>query len=186
MFLDVLILCLPYPIAWRLQTTARQKFILTGMFLLGGFVVVFSILRITSFNFPNLEDQSYVATDSSTWSSIEQSVGIICACLPTLRPLFRAWCGSSKMDSTASNFPKRLPLSGRLSQRDEEGGVVSPVSPVPLACLRGHSSHEMGLLEHQDRDSLTPMPPMSPTSPLSRMFERSEHERLMPRPESFA
>lgn len=36
MFLDVLILCLPYPMAWRLQTTARQKLVLTGMFLLGG------------------------------------------------------------------------------------------------------------------------------------------------------
>lgn len=36
MLLDVLILCLPYPMAWRLQTTARQKLILSGMFLLGG------------------------------------------------------------------------------------------------------------------------------------------------------
>jgi hypothetical protein len=36
MLLDVVVLCLPYPMAWRLQTTARQKFILTGLFLLGG------------------------------------------------------------------------------------------------------------------------------------------------------
>lgn len=36
MLLDVLILCLPYPMAWRLQTTLRQKWILTGIFLLGG------------------------------------------------------------------------------------------------------------------------------------------------------
>jgi hypothetical protein len=36
MLLDVLILCLPYPMAWCLQTTLRQKWILTGIFLLGG------------------------------------------------------------------------------------------------------------------------------------------------------
>lgn len=149
-------------------------------------VVVFSILRITSFNFRNLEDQPYVATDSSTWSSIEQSVGIICACLPTLRPLFRTWYGSSKRSSATSNFPKRLPLSSRLSQRDEEAGVVSPVSPVQPAHVHEHSSHELGLLEHKGRDSLTPMPRMSPTSPLSQVFEGNEQERLMPRPESFA
>ncbi|KAJ5220027.1 hypothetical protein N7468_009231 [Penicillium chermesinum] len=34
--LDVLILCLPYPMAWRLQTTLRQKLTLSGLFLLGG------------------------------------------------------------------------------------------------------------------------------------------------------
>lgn len=155
-------------------------------------VVVFSILRVTSFNFQNLEDQSYVTTDSSMWSSIEQSVGIICACLPTLRPLFRAWYGSRKRNSkyvrnsTTSNFPNRPPRSGCLSQVDEEGGVFSPVSPVQPAHVRGHSSHDLGLLEHKGRDSLTPMPPISPTSPLSQVFEGSEQERLMPRPESFA
>jgi hypothetical protein len=36
MTLDVLVLCLPYPMTWRLQTTARQKLILTGIVLLGG------------------------------------------------------------------------------------------------------------------------------------------------------
>lgn len=35
MLLDILVLCLPYPMAWRLQTTLRQKWILTGIFLLG-------------------------------------------------------------------------------------------------------------------------------------------------------
>ncbi|KAJ5594067.1 uncharacterized protein N7459_000275 [Penicillium hispanicum] len=36
MLLDALILCLPYPIAWRLQTSLRQKLFFTGIFLLGG------------------------------------------------------------------------------------------------------------------------------------------------------
>lgn len=149
-------------------------------------VIVFSILRITSFNFRDLEDQSFVDADSSAWSSVEQSVGIICACLPTFRPLFRAWYGSSKRNSTTSNFPKRQPLPSHLSQRDEESGMISPVSPVQPAHVRGHYSHELGLLEYQCRESWTPMPPMSPTSPLSQVFEGSEQERLMSLPKSFA
>ena len=36
MLLDVVVLCLPYPMAWSLQTTLRQKWILTGIFFLGG------------------------------------------------------------------------------------------------------------------------------------------------------
>lgn len=35
LLIDVLILCLPYPMAWRLQTSVRQKVILSGIFLLG-------------------------------------------------------------------------------------------------------------------------------------------------------
>ncbi|KAJ5119097.1 hypothetical protein N7476_011448 [Penicillium atrosanguineum] len=196
MLLDVMVLCLPYPMAWRLQATARQKLILTGMFLLGGFVVVVSILRITSFNFHSFNDATYVSATPSTWSSIEQSVGIICACLPTLRPLLRCWMhGGSKgkntlfRNSTSSSHPKSVPLVGRSSQGDEESGVVSPVPPVsPLqpAHVRGHSSHELGSFENQSRGSWTPMPPMSPTSPLSQVFESGEQERFMHRPESFA
>jgi hypothetical protein len=32
------------------------------------------------------------------WSSIEQSVAILCGCLPTLRPLFRRLYGSTDHD----------------------------------------------------------------------------------------
>ncbi|KAJ5668492.1 uncharacterized protein N7477_007062, partial [Penicillium maclennaniae] len=136
MLLDVVVLCLPYPMAWRLQATARQKLILTVMFLLGGFVVVASILRVTSFDFHTFDDPTYVNAMPSTWSSIEQSVGIICACLPTLRPLLRSWSGNPKRNNTHVRkrtgcvFPKRVPLMGRSSQGDEESKSVSPVPPV--------------------------------------------------------
>ena len=37
-------------------------------------------------------------TDSGTWTSIEPSVGVICACLPALRPMLRFF--SKKADSS--------------------------------------------------------------------------------------
>ncbi|KAJ5830801.1 uncharacterized protein N7525_009054 [Penicillium rubens] len=44
MLLDFLVLCLQFPMAWRVNTT-RQKCILTGIFLLGTSVCIVSILR---------------------------------------------------------------------------------------------------------------------------------------------
>ena len=35
MIMDVLILCLPMPMVWRLQLNRKRKLALTGMFLLG-------------------------------------------------------------------------------------------------------------------------------------------------------
>ncbi|KAJ5909579.1 hypothetical protein N7504_004222 [Penicillium tannophilum] len=133
LLIDVLILCLPYPMAWRLQTSVRQKVTLSGMFLLGTFVCVVSVLRVTSFKYDSLGYSSYKNIEPSTWSSVEQSVGIICACLPTLRPLFRWLSGSLRKgtknrDSALSDFPKRAPLSRRVAIVDEENawGLEDP------------------------------------------------------------
>ena len=35
-----------------------------------------------------MKDGTYSTVGTVTWSSIEQGLGIVCACLPTLRPLF--------------------------------------------------------------------------------------------------
>ncbi|KAJ5769392.1 hypothetical protein N7520_003951 [Penicillium odoratum] len=130
---EVLVLCLPYPMAWRLQTSVRQKLILTGIFLMGTFVCFVSIFRVISFDYDNLGDGTYKTIGPSTWSSIEQSVGIICACLPTMRPLFRWLSGSFKKDtikrdSTLSIFPKQTILSCRAGPMDEENawGLEEP------------------------------------------------------------
>ncbi len=49
---------------------------------------VASIMRVTSLNFDDPEDVTYRIALVSTWTVIEQSMGIICACLPTTKPLF--------------------------------------------------------------------------------------------------
>ncbi|KAJ5651920.1 hypothetical protein N7507_009346 [Penicillium longicatenatum] len=133
LLIDVLILCLPYPMAWRLQTSVRQKVILSGMFLMGTFVCFISVLRVTSFDYDTLGYSTYKNIEPATWSSIEQSVGIICACLPTLRPLFRWLSGSlekdaKNRDSALSDFPKQAPLSRRAALVDEENawGLEDP------------------------------------------------------------
>lgn len=108
MDLDILILVLPLPMVWNLNLAVGQKLQLTGVFALGilystpllsllgkalltlmASVCIVSVLRISAFRKSRQSDPTYTTIDTATWSSVEQSVAIICACLPTLMPLFR-------------------------------------------------------------------------------------------------
>ena len=51
-------------------------------------VFVASIVRVTTFEQLNPEDITYTNVAPGIWTVTEQSIGITCACLPTLRPLF--------------------------------------------------------------------------------------------------
>lgn len=50
-------------------------------------VCITSIMRITAYKPNQLKDNTYSGVGSMTWSIVEQGIGIVCACLPTLRPL---------------------------------------------------------------------------------------------------
>ena len=47
-----------------------------------------SIVRIVAFNQVDLNDLTYTLVTPAIWTIVEQAVGVICACLPTTRPLF--------------------------------------------------------------------------------------------------
>lgn len=44
-------------------------------------------MRIIAYKPDQLKDNTYSGVGSMTWSIVEQGIGIVCACLPTLRPL---------------------------------------------------------------------------------------------------
>lgn len=46
---------------------------------------------------------TWSTVETAMWSSIEQAVSIICACLPTLRPLFRRLYSSTAHNSENAN-----------------------------------------------------------------------------------
>lgn len=50
-------------------------------------VCVASVMRIIAYKPNQLADNTYSGVESMTWSIVEQGIGIVCACLPTLRPL---------------------------------------------------------------------------------------------------
>ncbi|KAL8921475.1 MAG: hypothetical protein Q9172_003980 [Xanthocarpia lactea] len=76
------------PLLWRLRTTARQQIILTFIFTLAGFVVLVSIIWVVVLAQLEASDVTWNFINAGIWSALEPSMAVICACIPSLRPLF--------------------------------------------------------------------------------------------------
>ena len=85
--LDGFLLALPIYMINNLQLSKRNKIILSMIFLMGGVVVLTGILRIALTYRPNQEYVSF--TNVVLWTHLHLATAIICACLPTYRPLIR-------------------------------------------------------------------------------------------------
>ncbi|KAL8743054.1 MAG: hypothetical protein Q9190_004555 [Brigantiaea leucoxantha] len=86
---DAALLVLPVPSIWKLHLPKAQKWGLMSIFTLGIFVIGVSITRFTFvINFDLVSpDITWHFVNDQIWSGLESHVGIICACLPSLRPL---------------------------------------------------------------------------------------------------
>ncbi|OJJ33053.1 hypothetical protein ASPWEDRAFT_43103 [Aspergillus wentii DTO 134E9] len=85
---DIAILVIPVPALATLALPRKQRFVLITIFALGGFVCVTSICRLVALKkISESADPTYDNVGAASWSAVECNVGIICACLPTLRPL---------------------------------------------------------------------------------------------------
>ncbi|KAB8234665.1 hypothetical protein ETB97_004109 [Aspergillus alliaceus] len=85
---DLAILIIPIPALSKLDLPKRQKIALITVFALGGFVCITSICRLVALKkISDSTDPTFDNVGAASWSAIECNVGIICACLPTLRPL---------------------------------------------------------------------------------------------------
>ncbi|WYZ40792.1 hypothetical protein EsH8_IV_001133 [Colletotrichum jinshuiense] len=87
---DIIVLMIPIPQILKLQMSAKKKFAVCGIMLLGSFVCVASIVRIWYLNkFSKAQDITWMMGPVFIWSAIEPSIAIVSACLPHLAPLRR-------------------------------------------------------------------------------------------------
>jgi hypothetical protein len=89
--LDILIVFLPMPYVWRLHAPMGQRLVLAGMFVLGTFIAVVSLVRLVIFlqiPIATSGDATYNFREIIVWSIVEVNVGLVCACLPSLKPAF--------------------------------------------------------------------------------------------------
>ncbi|KAJ2986755.1 hypothetical protein NUW58_g4878 [Xylaria curta] len=87
---DLLVLLVPIPEILALQMSTKKKIGVCGVMLLGGLVCVVSAVRIWAFYRFTVEvDLTWVQADVFLLSSVEPAFGIVSACLPSLRPLYR-------------------------------------------------------------------------------------------------
>ncbi|KAF1938894.1 hypothetical protein EJ02DRAFT_270253 [Clathrospora elynae] len=86
---DLVIFVMPMAVIRTLRIPKGQKKGLVIMFALGAFVTLVSVVRLYSLGeVSNSKDVSFDNTAHASLSAVEVNVGIICACLPAMRPLF--------------------------------------------------------------------------------------------------
>ncbi|KAJ5753401.1 uncharacterized protein N7511_007554 [Penicillium nucicola] len=156
--IDVMILCVPAPIIWKLKMPRTQRLAVISILLLGGFVCVAGIVRVI-FLHKNIhsDDPSWTIAPVFMWSCVEPFIGILCACLPTISPMFRRWwsaLGVKKSDArnkedyhgTAGSRTHRSRQQYPEDNEDEEhhGDEVQLTSfpGWPLNLLRGKDSRD--------------------------------------------
>ncbi|KAI1100133.1 hypothetical protein F4804DRAFT_348769 [Jackrogersella minutella] len=79
--LDVLILTLPIAVVVRMRLSLQQKLVVSGVFLLGGFVIITGVLRVA------LGSSAPAYSNTEIWTSVHAGISIVCASLPILKPL---------------------------------------------------------------------------------------------------
>ncbi|KAL8382253.1 hypothetical protein RB595_006170 [Gaeumannomyces hyphopodioides] len=82
---DIMIIVLPLPMIKGLKLPRSQKLVLAGIFCLGFFTCGISASRIRFLGTP--VDTTWDNLDAEFWSLAEICSGLVCAVLPTLRPL---------------------------------------------------------------------------------------------------
>lgn len=126
--LDFAILILPMRVVWHLKLSTGRKVGLSGIFLLGTAWVnpiypfkrnlrtnlfnsasIISILRVRANAKINFSDPTWNSVPIIIWSTVEEDVGVICACLPAMAPLIRLLFGhrfGSSQTSAAHSYPR--------------------------------------------------------------------------------
>ncbi|GAB1319871.1 Rhodopsin domain-containing protein [Madurella fahalii] len=153
---DIAVFALPLPALWKLHLPRSQKLVLLGIFSLGFFTVIISIIRIRYLKL--FEDFPWENVDSSLWSIGELTSALTCACLPTLRPLvvrFFPSLGSqasqsSTGQSNSSWHAKRQGVGKGYAMDLESAGCRTHSSRIPEdGSLSVHGS-EIELEKHAD------------------------------------
>ena len=170
---DLAILFLPMPILTGLRLPLKQKIILVITFGFGFFVVAVDVVRIaylqSAFQTRLMEvgkenaatatsleqdDFSWYASLSFMWSAVEVDVGIICACVPALKPLASRVIPSILRDTSNPNdvsqsqYVKPAPID--LDQSMENRLPSPPRSPLRATPPRPDGAEdegEMGMMD---------------------------------------
>lgn len=186
-FFDVLITTLPIPLVARMRLGQKQKYGVLILFSLGYVVTAagslrtyYTYLALTS----KLGDLTWYQYPAFLAAAVENDLAIICACIPTLRPLVRPIFALMKGSSVTSRWrsvlnifatTSRTILESQLDTGEQQEGNW-PTQPI----WRRSNPQPASALTSQGRESLdkgNELPIMSNTSSNESMEERDRSSR---------
>ncbi|OTA62302.1 hypothetical protein K449DRAFT_433958 [Hypoxylon sp. EC38] len=184
--LDVTIISLPIPLIWKLQMTLRRKMQISGIFLLGALTTGASIARTVvqygvarEFDSHNIDktckirakvtpdktnlEQDYLAP-IVYWPLIEAALGIVAACLPSLRPIGQIYSVRKMILVSKKALSTIFTASSRRSLKSNPGYVSNDTEANLSGRLRDPSQSDKWLklilthtVDHESRIEEDPM-----------------------------
>ncbi|KAL8726094.1 MAG: hypothetical protein Q9166_006931 [cf. Caloplaca sp. 2 TL-2023] len=148
---DAMIIALPMPSVWRLQTSTATKIGLTVIFTLGLLDIIVAILRIVYLiNFINTPDYTSDAYPTYLWAIVEVGLGTTVACAPTLRTLVTALVPMVKksLSSYSSGYPRKF-------QRGPEHYSNISNGEIPLRPYTGFDTKAPGSKDSNPFEAVT-------------------------------
>jgi fucose permease len=179
---DLAILVLPIPVLTGMRLPQRQKTILVITFALGIFVAIVDVVRIyylqqaadvQSMSLSKAKlgsgvDFSFNASTALMWSAVEVNVGIICACIPTLKPLIKRILPAMLTDHSENSYGTEKTASSSSQVQHPELNTAQPhrhdsiaesvpgIQPLPPAQTGGDQEREMGMMDFLTTPGMEP------------------------------
>ncbi|KAF1846575.1 uncharacterized protein K460DRAFT_283445 [Cucurbitaria berberidis CBS 394.84] len=125
---DLVFALIPIPMVWKLQINMQTRIGLAIILSLGLFASAVAIYKTPmQYNFFKETDWSGRGSWYYIWQQVEMHVGIIAACLPTLKPLFSNFFGSLRTftkgrtsRTTGSGISAPFKSSGYVKHADDQ------------------------------------------------------------------
>ncbi|RMZ04537.1 hypothetical protein D0860_06340 [Hortaea werneckii] len=168
---DIVLLIMPLPYVWNLNAPMAQRLALGGMFCLGAFVSVVSIVRLSIMLGLDLNssDATFNFSEVVIWSMVEINCGLICACLPSLRPAVRL-LGLGRLFGGTSGQTGQ-PSNGRATPGPDSADALKPyrrqsrknpglfsmtATERPMTGFEGSDEDSYAMIEHsRDKCGIT-------------------------------
>lgn len=159
---DLAILALPIPVLTGMRLPKRQKYILVFTFSLGIFVTIVDVIRIyylqqaissvtTAWSndpealFGDSPEFAWNASLSLMWSAVELNVGLICACIPTLKPLIIKILPAVLLDPDGTTNSNLSTYATGTLDKEATGNQTGTEPPTSLDGPLEPSGEEMSL-----------------------------------------
>ncbi|KAJ5060061.1 major facilitator superfamily domain-containing protein [Bipolaris maydis] len=182
---DLAILFLPMPILTSMRLPKKQKIILVITFGFGIFVAVVDVIRIAYLQQAqrntleaaqrqttesgneqrNTGDFSWFSSLSFMWSAVEINLGIMCGCVPALKPLVRRFLPSWVLDhtirdTTTQTSDEHVLHPDILDSRRHSDLLTPPTSPLSKSGggRRSGGDEPMAMMDFLTTPDMTELP----------------------------
>ena len=96
------------------------------------------MVRVTAFSELRLSDITYAIVAASVWTTIEQSVSIVCTCLTITRPFFGIFLRAPKQHSNGSSVHGAQTSAAAISLKEKKkSGEGDDSAVIPRARFAG-------------------------------------------------